>query len=77
MQGSFSVWTESKKIRELRLTPMQRHIFLYRKAILFCKKENKENNKATYHFKRFLQVIYYFNQKKRNQIKRSVIINLF
>ncbi|KAK6619582.1 hypothetical protein RUM43_012339 [Polyplax serrata] len=56
MQGSFSVWTESKKIRELRLTPMQRHIFLYRKAILFCKKENKENSKATYHFKRFLQM---------------------
>ncbi|EEB16142.1 Guanine nucleotide exchange factor DBS, putative [Pediculus humanus corporis] len=56
MQGSFSIWTESKKIRELRLTPMQRHIFLYRKAILFCKKENKENNKATYHFKRFLQM---------------------
>ncbi|KAL0268315.1 UNVERIFIED_CONTAM: hypothetical protein PYX00_010309 [Menopon gallinae] len=56
MQGSFSVWTESKKIRELRLTPMQRHIFLYRKAILFCKKENKENSKATYHFKRYLQM---------------------
>lgn len=56
MQGSFSIWTESKKIRELRLTPMHRHIFLYRKAILFCKKENKENNKATYHFKRYLQM---------------------
>lgn len=61
MQGSFSVWTESKKIRELRLTPMQRHIFLYRKAILFCKKENKENNKATYHFKRFLQVSKFYH----------------
>uniref|UniRef100_A0A1B6D890 DH domain-containing protein n=1 Tax=Clastoptera arizonana TaxID=38151 RepID=A0A1B6D890_9HEMI len=42
MQGSFSVWTENKKdrLRELRLKPMQRHIFLYQKAIMFCKKNS-------------------------------------
>lgn len=59
MQGSFSVWTESKKdrLRELRLKPMQRHIFLYQKAMLFCKKITKEGqNKAEYHFKRYLKM---------------------
>ncbi|GLH15336.1 Uncharacterized protein GBIM_19803 [Gryllus bimaculatus] len=59
MQGSFSVWSESKKdrLRELRLKPMQRHIFLYQKAMLFCKKAVKEgHNKPTYHFKRYLQM---------------------
>nr|CAD7393644.1 unnamed protein product [Timema cristinae] len=59
MQGSFSVWTDSKKdrLRELRLKPMQRHIFLYQKAILFCKKVSKEgHNKATYHFKSYLKM---------------------
>lgn len=56
MQGSFSVWTESKKdlLRELRLKPMQRHIFLYQKAMLFCKK--RASHKATYHFKHYLKV---------------------
>lgn len=56
LQGSFSVWSESKKdrLRELRLKPMQRHIFFYQKALLFCKKI--VNNKATYHFKRYLKM---------------------
>lgn len=56
LQGSFSVWSESKKdrLRELRLKPMQRHIFFYQKALLFCKK--MVNNKATYHFKRYLKM---------------------
>ncbi|XP_075216691.1 guanine nucleotide exchange factor DBS-like isoform X2 [Lycorma delicatula] len=56
MQGSFSVWTESKKdlLRELRLKPMQRHIFLYQKAMLFCKK--RASHKATYHFKHYLKM---------------------
>jgi hypothetical protein len=61
MQGSFSVWMDSKKdrLRELRLKPMQRHIFLYQKAMLFCKKAAKEvHNKDTYHFKRYLKVSY-------------------
>ncbi|XP_069678460.1 guanine nucleotide exchange factor DBS [Periplaneta americana] len=59
MQGSFSVWTDSKKdrLRELRLKPMQRHIFLYQKAMIFCKKAAKEvHNKDTYHFKRYLKM---------------------
>ncbi|KAK3914448.1 Guanine nucleotide exchange factor DBS [Frankliniella fusca] len=56
LQGSFSVWSESKKdrLRELRLKPMQRHIFFYQKALVFCKKI--VNNKATYHFKRYLKM---------------------
>jgi len=55
LQGQFSVWTESKKdrLRDLRLKPMQRHIFFYQKSMLFCKK--LVNNKATYHFKRSLK----------------------
>ncbi|XP_046672964.1 guanine nucleotide exchange factor DBS-like isoform X2 [Homalodisca vitripennis] len=57
MQGSFSVSPESKKdrLRDLRLKPMQRHIFLYQKALLFCKK-SAAHNKATYHFKRILKM---------------------
>ncbi|RZF49087.1 hypothetical protein LSTR_LSTR008373 [Laodelphax striatellus] len=56
MQGSFNVWTESKKdlLRELRLKQMQRHIFLYQKAILFCKKTT--SHKSTYHFKHYLKM---------------------
>ncbi|XP_039286746.1 guanine nucleotide exchange factor DBS [Nilaparvata lugens] len=56
MQGSFNVWTESKKdlLRELRLKPMQRHIFLYQKAMLFCKKTT--SHKSTYHFKHYLKM---------------------
>ncbi|KAH3806394.1 hypothetical protein DPMN_134715, partial [Dreissena polymorpha] len=41
MQGSFSVWTEHKheKIRDIRFKAMQRHVFLYEKAILLCKQK--------------------------------------
>ncbi|KAL1123668.1 hypothetical protein AAG570_002744, partial [Ranatra chinensis] len=57
MQGDFSVWSECKKdrLKELRLKPMQRHLFLYQKAILFCKKSSV-HNKTTYHFKRLLKM---------------------
>ncbi|XP_062861810.1 guanine nucleotide exchange factor DBS isoform X2 [Trichomycterus rosablanca] len=60
MQGSFSVWAEHKrghvKMMELaRFKPMQRHLFLHEKALLFCKRreENGEGyEKApTYSFK--------------------------
>jgi len=55
MQGSFSVSTDHKKdlkIRDLRFKPMQRHIFLYQKSILFCKsKETQQYEKATYIYK--------------------------
>ncbi|XP_021563764.1 guanine nucleotide exchange factor DBS [Carlito syrichta] len=46
MQGSFSVWTEHKrghtKVKELaRFKPMQRHLFLHEKAVLFCKRREE------------------------------------
>lgn len=57
LQGSFSVWVENKRDLRLRLKPMQRHIFLYQKAILFCKPASKTaHNKATYHFKHCLEM---------------------
>uniref|UniRef100_A0A673GM16 Guanine nucleotide exchange factor DBS-like n=1 Tax=Sinocyclocheilus rhinocerous TaxID=307959 RepID=A0A673GM16_9TELE len=65
MQGSFSVWTEHKKghvkVKDLaRFKPMQRHLFLHEKAMLFCKKreENGEGyEKApSYSFKHSLSM---------------------
>ncbi|XP_008105220.1 guanine nucleotide exchange factor DBS isoform X4 [Anolis carolinensis] len=46
MQGSFNVWTDHKKghskVKDLaRFKPMQRHLFLHEKAILFCKKREE------------------------------------
>ncbi|CAL8308769.1 unnamed protein product [Merluccius merluccius] len=46
MQGSFSVWTEHKKghakVKDLaRFKPMQRHLFLHPKALLFCKRREE------------------------------------
>ncbi|XP_047737452.1 guanine nucleotide exchange factor DBS isoform X2 [Hyalella azteca] len=52
MQGPFSVWVENKRVlRELRIKPAQRHLFLYEKALLFTKKTGKDNDKASYQFK--------------------------
>lgn len=65
MQGSFSVWLEHKKghvkVKDFaRFKPMQRHLFLHEKALLFCKKreENGEGyEKApSYSFKHSLNV---------------------
>ncbi|XP_044741332.1 guanine nucleotide exchange factor DBS-like isoform X2 [Chrysoperla carnea] len=57
LQGSFSVWTESKKDLRLRLKTMQRHIFLYQKVILFCKSIAKSTHtKAMYQFKHSLNM---------------------
>ncbi|XP_015596435.1 guanine nucleotide exchange factor DBS isoform X2 [Cephus cinctus] len=57
LQGSFSVWSSSKRERRLRLKPSQRHIFLYEKALIFCKHSKPQaHNKATYHFKRYLKM---------------------
>uniref|UniRef100_A0A3Q2Q0X3 Mcf.2 cell line derived transforming sequence-like a n=1 Tax=Fundulus heteroclitus TaxID=8078 RepID=A0A3Q2Q0X3_FUNHE len=65
MQGSFSVWTEHKKghakVKDLaRFKPMQRHLFLHEKALLFCKRreENGEGyEKApSYSFKHSLRM---------------------
>ncbi|XP_045118170.1 guanine nucleotide exchange factor DBS-like isoform X4 [Portunus trituberculatus] len=57
MQGPFSVWNEGKKgLRELRLKPAQRHIFLYEKVLLFTKRAGKDTDRATYHFKNALKM---------------------
>uniref|UniRef100_A0A8C7WBF6 MCF.2 cell line derived transforming sequence like n=1 Tax=Oncorhynchus mykiss TaxID=8022 RepID=A0A8C7WBF6_ONCMY len=65
MQGSFSVWTEHKKghakVKDMaRFKPMQRHLFLHEKALLFCKRreENGEGyEKApSYSFKQSLSM---------------------
>ncbi|XP_060944120.1 guanine nucleotide exchange factor DBS-like isoform X4 [Limanda limanda] len=65
MQGSFSVWTEHKKghakVKDLaRFKPMQRHLFLHQKTLLFCKRreENGEGyEKApSYSFKQSLNM---------------------
>ncbi|XP_076045191.1 guanine nucleotide exchange factor DBS-like isoform X5 [Oratosquilla oratoria] len=57
MQGPFSVWNESKKgLRDLRLKPAQRHIFLYEKMLLFTKRAGKDSDRATYHFKNALKM---------------------
>lgn len=57
MQGPFSVWNDSKKgLRELRLKPAQRHIFLYEKMLLFTKRTGKDTDRATYHFKNALKM---------------------
>ena len=61
MQGSFSVWRENKRIgiRDLRFKPMQRHIFLYEKLVLFCKRKDEPDraDKASYIYKHSLQVM--------------------
>lgn len=65
MQGSFSVWTDHKrghaKVKDLaRFKPMQRHLFLHEKAVLFCKKREENGDgyeKApSYSYKQSLNV---------------------
>ncbi|XP_017778682.1 PREDICTED: guanine nucleotide exchange factor DBS isoform X2 [Nicrophorus vespilloides] len=57
LQGSFSVWAENKKDIRLRIKPMQRHIFLYQKVMLFCKAPTKSvHNKTNFQFKHYLQM---------------------
>ncbi|XP_061649272.1 guanine nucleotide exchange factor DBS isoform X5 [Phyllopteryx taeniolatus] len=65
MQGSFSVWTEHKKghakVKDLaRFKPMQRHIFLHERALLFCKRREESGEgyeKApSYSFKQSLSM---------------------
>ncbi|CAH1980535.1 unnamed protein product [Acanthoscelides obtectus] len=57
LQGSLSVWMESKRDLRLRLKPMQRHLFLYKKTLLFCKPNAKAtHNKATYQYKHHLKM---------------------
>ncbi|XP_045447310.1 guanine nucleotide exchange factor DBS-like [Melitaea cinxia] len=57
LQSSFLVVSENKRDLRLRIRPRRRHIFLYEKAMLFCKPATKNShNKATYHFKHDLQM---------------------
>ncbi|KAM4629679.1 guanine nucleotide exchange factor DBS [Polymixia lowei] len=65
MQGSFNVWTDHKKghskVKDLaRFKPMQRHLFLYNKMLLFCKKreETTDGHEKTpsYSFKHSLKM---------------------
>ncbi|XP_061691197.1 proto-oncogene DBL isoform X2 [Syngnathoides biaculeatus] len=49
MQGSFSVWISHKRgatrMKELaRFKPMQRHLFLYESAMLFCKRREEHGD---------------------------------
>ncbi|KAH0630820.1 hypothetical protein JD844_004077 [Phrynosoma platyrhinos] len=64
MQGSFSVWTGHRKgptkMKDLaRFKPMQRHLFLYEKALVFCKKREDHGDgydkTSSYSFKHFLK----------------------
>ncbi|XP_069581089.1 guanine nucleotide exchange factor DBS isoform X2 [Brachyistius frenatus] len=65
MQGSFNVWTEHKKghskVKDLaRFKPMQRHLFLYDKVLLFCKKREEttdgHDKTPSYSFKHSLKM---------------------
>ena len=57
MQGAFSVWYDHKKgLRDLRLKPAQRHLFLYEKMLMFTKRTGKDTDRSTYHFKNALKV---------------------
>uniref|UniRef100_A0A3Q3JJ39 MCF.2 cell line derived transforming sequence a n=1 Tax=Monopterus albus TaxID=43700 RepID=A0A3Q3JJ39_MONAL len=65
MQGSFSVWISHKKgptrMKELaRFKPMQRHLFLYERALLFCKRREEHGDghdkTPSYSFKHYLKM---------------------
>uniref|UniRef100_A0A3P8P6D5 MCF.2 cell line derived transforming sequence b n=1 Tax=Astatotilapia calliptera TaxID=8154 RepID=A0A3P8P6D5_ASTCA len=63
MQGSFSVWISHKRaavrMKELaRFKPMQRHLFLYEHALLFCKRRDEDNHDRApfYSFKSCLRM---------------------
>ncbi|XP_068572255.1 proto-oncogene DBL isoform X1 [Cebidichthys violaceus] len=63
MQGGFSVWISHKRaavrMKELaRFKPMQRHLFLYDLALLFCKRRGEDTHERTpfYSFKSCLRM---------------------
>ncbi|KAJ8015700.1 hypothetical protein DPEC_G00028840 [Dallia pectoralis] len=65
MQGSFSVWTSHKRgptrMKELaRFKPMQRHLFLYDRILLFCKRREEQGERLernpSYSFKHCLKM---------------------
>ena len=59
MQGAFNVWGASKKetIRGLCFKPMQRHVFLYEKKIILCKKKDDPSHveRASYIYKNSIE----------------------
>lgn len=65
MQGSFNVWISHKRgptrVKELaRFKPMQRHLFLYERALLLCKRREEHGDSCdkapSYSFKNCLKV---------------------
>ncbi|KAA0703993.1 Proto-oncogene DBL [Triplophysa tibetana] len=65
MQGSFNVWINHRKgatrMKDMaRFKPMQRHLFLHERALLFCKKREENgdgpNRTASYSFKHCLMM---------------------
>lgn len=63
LQGGFSVWISHKRaavrMKEMaRFKPMQRHVFLYEHAMLFCKRRDDDSPDRTpfYSFKSCLRV---------------------
>ncbi|XP_046716762.1 proto-oncogene DBL isoform X3 [Silurus meridionalis] len=63
MQGSFSVWMsrKSSRVKDMaRFKPMQRHLFLHERALLFCKKREENGDgaerTASYSFKHCLRM---------------------
>ncbi|XP_046383423.1 guanine nucleotide exchange factor DBS-like [Ischnura elegans] len=66
LQGEFAVWAEGgarrkrDRLRDLRLKPMRRYLFLYERSLLFCKKvgggRRGPKDEPTYHFKRHLEM---------------------
>ena len=58
MQGALFMWVDHKKrnLNDIRQRKMQRHVFLYEKAVLFCKKRGDIKEKTCYAFKSSLKV---------------------
>nr|XP_057942736.1 proto-oncogene DBL isoform X2 [Doryrhamphus excisus] len=59
LQGGFSVWISHKRAAVLaRFKPMQRHVFLYERALLFCKRRDDDAQERTpvYSFKSCLRM---------------------
>ncbi|XP_022095284.1 guanine nucleotide exchange factor DBS-like isoform X4 [Acanthaster planci] len=54
MQGALFMWVEHKK-RNIRQRKMQRHVFLYEKMVLFCKKRGDIKEKTCYGYKSSLK----------------------
>ncbi|XP_072180482.1 guanine nucleotide exchange factor DBS-like [Diadema setosum] len=54
MQGPLHMWTEHKSrhnLKDIRQKRMQRHVFLYEKAVLFCKRRGDIRDKTFYAYK--------------------------